>query len=272
MSPLRRLAAIVGWTPRVQAVGERIDRLGDEGFVAALDELARDAAKGASPGDVEAMLACALFFLRGREDRIAPLLEAARSTEKNIAVALLGEAAPHKALSHRGRLRDQGGPRRVIREATIRHPSADEMRAALLDSAWTELFPDIIPQPGAYEASRERIRLPPAHVAMQVRQLATRSDSGVIGDLLDDRAMGVREVVKIAARRPTMPALVEAIVARDRWIARLEVRAALVENPFTPTRATLLLLPTCRASLRALAKANVHPRVNELVALLSASA
>lgn len=272
MSPLRRLSAIVGCAPRVQAVGERIERLGDDGFVAALDELARDAAMGASPADVEAMLACALFFLRGREDRIAPLLDAARRTEKSVAVALFEEASPHKALSHRGRLRDRGGPRRVIREATIRHPSADEVRAVFDDAPWLDGYPSWLPEAGAYEASKERIRLPPAHVAMQVRQLATRNDSGVIRNLLFDRAMSAREVVKIAARRPTSADLVDEIVAHDGWIARPDVRTALVENPFTPTRTVLLLLPTCRASFRALAKADVHPRVCELVAKLNASA
>lgn len=277
MSPLRRLAAIVGIPLRVHAVEERITRLGDAGFVDALDTLARAAATGASTADADAMLACALYFCRhAGEDRVGALAAAARGRPgATVALALLDAASPHKALSPRGRLRDQGGPRRVIREATLRSPSSDEVRAMVeattRDTPWSDVYARFLPDHD-YEASWERVRLPPAYVAMQVRGLARHNDPGVVGTLLGDPAMSLRQVLRIASRRPTSPEIVATILARDGWITRAEVRAALVENPFTPTRVVLLLLPTCRGSLRALANANVHPRVRELVALLSAAA
>lgn len=279
MSPLRRLAAIVGWTSRVQAVGDRIVRLGPDAFVDAIDELARDAAKGATVADVDAMLACALFFLRGREDTIPPLAEAARKTERMVALALLDDAEPHKALSRLGRPRDQGGPRRVIRDVLVRNESSEEARESLRklysEEPWKSLLKgsveDRLPQ-GDWDASWERVRLPPAHVAMQVRRLASSGDTGIVRTLLDERLTRPKDVLRIASKRPLSPDAVDALVERDGWILRPEVRAALVENPFTPTRVSLLFLPTCRASFRSIAKADLHPRLKELVKTLSAAA
>ena len=276
---MRRLAAIVGWMPRVQAVGDRIERLGADGFVDAIDELARDAARGATAADVDAMLACALFFLRGREDSIAPLVESARNNERTVALALFEDAAPHKGLSRLGRPRDQGGPRRVVRDVLVRNESSAEARESLLklysEEPWKSLLKgsveDRLPQE-EYEASWERVRLPPAHVAMQVRRLASTGDTGVVRTLLDERLTRPKDVLRIAAKRPLTQDVVVALVVRDAWILRPEVRAALVENPFTPTRVSLLFLPTCRASFRAITKADLHPRLQELVKTLSAAA
>ena len=130
---------------------------------------------------------------------------------------------------------------------------------------------DRLPQE-EYEASWERVRLPPAHVAMQVRRLASTGDTGVVRTLLDERLTRPKDVLRIAAKRPLTQDVVVALVARDAWILRPEVRAALVENPFTPTRVSLLFLPTCRASFRAITKADLHPRLQELVKTLSAAA
>ncbi|MBS2018668.1 MAG: hypothetical protein JST00_37725 [Deltaproteobacteria bacterium] len=277
MSPLRKLAAIVGLPPRVQAVGDRIRRLGDEGFVAALSELARDAARGARVADADAMLACALFFLRGEPDRLAPLVAAARRTGDGVALAMLDDAPAHKALSYRGRLRDQGAPRKVVREAWVSTTSAPEEESDPWDDApWNDepsrdpppfgvlAFEDGMPGP---TPERELVRLPPANVAMQARQLTSHNAPGVIRSLLLENVTGLREVVRIASRRPTMPSIVAEIVAHDRWIARMEVRTALVQNPFTPTRTALLLLPTCHARCE-LSDGAVHPRLRELSALL----
>jgi len=263
----------------VHAVGDRIEGLGAEGFVAAIDELARDAAMGATVADVDAMLACALFFLRGREDRVAPLVESARRIERTVALALFEDAAPHKGLSRLGRPRDRGGPRRIVRDVLTRNPSSEEDRESLRrlysEEPWSSLLQgsveDRLPQED-YEASWERVRLPPAHVAMQVRRLASTGDSGVVRTLLDERLTRPKDVLRIASKRPLDPEIVGAIVARDTWILRPEIRAALVENPFTPTRVSLLLVPTCRASFRSIAKADLHPRLHELVKTLSAAA
>lgn len=276
MSPLRRLAAIFGLPPRVQAVGDRIRRLGDDAFVAAMSELARDAARGATVADVDAMLACALFFLRGDPDRLAPLVIAARKVGDPVALAMLEDAPAHKALSHRGRLRDQGPPRKVVREVWVSTTSAPEESPPWDDAPWHD-EPSRDPAPFGVLAledglpgptpGRELMRLPPAHVAMQARQLASHNAPRVIRTLLLENVTGLREVVRIASRRPSMPSLVAELVAHDGWIARVEVRTALVQNPFTPTRTALFLLPTCHARCE-LSDGAVHPRLRELGALL----
>lgn len=70
----------------------------------------------------------------------------------------------------------------------------------------------------------------------------------VIEKLLDQRWLRLRDVVLIAARRPTVPALSWAIASRDRWFFQAPVREALAQNPFSPTSLVLALLPTVATS------------------------
>lgn len=70
----------------------------------------------------------------------------------------------------------------------------------------------------------------------------------VIEKLLDQRWLRVRDVVLIAARRPTVPALSWAVATRDRWFFQAPVREALAQNPFSPTSLVLALLPTVSTS------------------------
>jgi len=62
----------------------------------------------------------------------------------------------------------------------------------------------------------------------------THHDPGFISRLLDARWVGKADVVTIAARRPSVPAISLAVATRDRWFQAREVRIALAENPFTP--------------------------------------
>ncbi len=70
----------------------------------------------------------------------------------------------------------------------------------------------------------------------------------VVEKLLDQRWLRLRDVVLIAARRPTVPALAWAIASRDRWFFQAPVREALAQNPFSPTSLVLALLPTVATS------------------------
>ena len=305
--PLRSLAAIVELPSRVHAVGERVARLGSAGFVAALDVLARDAARGATSADSDAMLACALWLASaGRRALIEDLLEAAKRGEHLVVSALLDDGPAHKQLSRHGRLPDGGGPNRVERyrkfwsppesalaihldELHFRsHPSDDhELPAERQILLWSPALPawereydsaealGVPEMPEAREGREERgawirvpLRLP--ELAKQLERLAMRPDPAVLRALLRDRAVRLRDVVMIAARRPTTAPIVAELVAHVGWMARPSVRTAMLENPFTPTRTALLLLPTCRARLRAVARANVHPRLRALAMLLVA--
>ena len=109
----------------------------------------------------------------------------------------------------------------------------------------------------------------PASVRRAVTRLGQHHSAFTIGRLLDDPSTREGDVIAIAARRPTTPAIVRHLTSRPRWMQLPSVRAALVANPCTPTRVALLLAATCLPRLRGIAAAgNVHPRVRELARLV----
>ncbi|RME23274.1 MAG: hypothetical protein D6798_13865 [Deltaproteobacteria bacterium] len=69
-------------------------------------------------------------------------------------------------------------------------------------------------------------------------------DWRVIRQLLDNPRIIERDVVKIAAMRPTRPEILELIATHRRWASRYPVRRALALNPYTPTPIVRRLLPT----------------------------
>lgn len=73
-------------------------------------------------------------------------------------------------------------------------------------------------------------------------QLLRRPEPEVMPHLLQNPRVIERDVVRLAARRPTDPALQRAIIRSPRWGARHAVKRALVLNPYTPTELALRLL------------------------------
>jgi hypothetical protein len=74
-----------------------------------------------------------------------------------------------------------------------------------------------------------------AFVTRRLREPAlVHHDPAFIGRLLDTRWIRPSDVVRIASRRPTSPAIVLAIATRDRWFEEVPVRAAIAANPYTP--------------------------------------
>lgn len=85
----------------------------------------------------------------------------------------------------------------------------------------------------------------------------------VIRQLLQNPRVIEKLVIRIAARRPNRPEILEEIYREPRWRARPEVRLSLVRNPYTPPRLALALLPTLkRRELKdVLFDGMVHPEV-----------
>jgi len=69
-------------------------------------------------------------------------------------------------------------------------------------------------------------------------------DHRVIRILLDNPMLVERDVVKIAAMRPTRPEVLEAVARHRRWASRYAVRKALTCNPHTPPPIARRLVPT----------------------------
>jgi hypothetical protein len=93
----------------------------------------------------------------------------------------------------------------------------------------------------------------------------------VVRRLLRGPALRLDEALVIASRRPTSDAIVREITGSLRWMGRIEVREALVANPFVRPRVALALLPTVLSpARRALGRGAVHPLLARAVAELHA--
>ncbi|PID39183.1 MAG: hypothetical protein CSB49_01935 [Proteobacteria bacterium] len=64
----------------------------------------------------------------------------------------------------------------------------------------------------------------------------------VVHNLLENPRLVERDVVQLAARRPTDPEVQRVIFSSRRWICRYAVKRALVLNPYTPTELAIRLL------------------------------
>ncbi len=89
----------------------------------------------------------------------------------------------------------------------------------------------------------------------------------VIQNLLDNRRLVERDVVRIAAMRPTNPDVLSALARHARWSANYRVRKALACNPYTPRPLAIRLLPSLLVQdLRlALQSVDLDPAVEEEV-------
>jgi len=109
-------------------------------------------------------------------------------------------------------------------------------------------------KPTARETFTENEHL---EMPLGVRRAAARStDRFVLDRLLHDRNHRVialllnnpriieRDVIKIAAARPTRPEVLEQVARHRKWSSRYRVRKTLACNPYTPAPIARRLLPT----------------------------
>jgi hypothetical protein len=87
----------------------------------------------------------------------------------------------------------------------------------------------------------------------------------VVLHLLSHDALSLADVVRIAARRPSTPAIARTIAA-SRWLGHQRVREALVCNPYAETWLSMVLLPTVRRGI--CRGAHVDPELVQLEAEL----
>lgn len=109
------------------------------------------------------------------------------------------------------------------------NPTADE---ALVDNEHLSL-----PLGVRRSAARTRDRL-------LLDRLVHDRDPRVIAMLLDNPRVVERDVVRIAAMRPTRPEVLAELARHARWSSNYRVRKALACNPYTPRPVALRLLPS----------------------------
>lgn len=100
---------------------------------------------------------------------------------------------------------------------------------------------DIVPRPK--EPVGYRISLARRALAGAIERLLFDPDARVVRVLLGNPRLTEAEVLKLAASRRASADALAAIAQDDRWIARYPVKVALANNPATPTRIVLGLLP-----------------------------
>jgi hypothetical protein len=186
----------------------------------------------ARQGDARArrsLLACCIALVQaGSEPWVQALEREAAAQALPTLAALFGDVEPHRALRWPGRLPD---------------PCVSRHRAALVS-----VF-----------ALQRRLRM---RWLLPMDRILAHPDPQVVRGLLQAPTLRLPEALAIAARRPTSDAIVGELTRSLRWIARVEVREALVANPFVRPRVALLLLPTILApARRALGRGAVHPLV-----------
>jgi hypothetical protein len=185
----------------------------------------------------KAILACAIALVQeDHENWVADLSREAAAQALPIVSAILQRVPPHFAVR---RLPDPHVPGGLL--------------ASFLD--------------GEHGGTMGRSYLLRSHL---IEQLLLNPDAQVVRRLLAARGLLPRDAVIVASRRPTSTLIVREVLASIRWVERLEVREALVSNPFVETHIALRLLPTVSTSARrSLARGGVHPVLQKVAASLA---
>lgn len=127
----------------------------------------------------------------------------------------------------------------------------------------------ILPRPK--EPVGYRISLARQALTGVIERLLFDPDARVVRVLLGNPRLTEAEVLRLAASRRAGPESLEAIAQNDGWIARYPVKVALANNPATPTRIVLGLLPyLLRQDLRELSASCSRAEVRAQTAALLA--
>ncbi len=114
-----------------------------------------------------------------------------------------------------------------------------------------------------------RIAMARRPIPALIERLLFDSDARVVRTILTNPRLTEAEVLKLAASRRVAPEILGAVAQCDRWITRYPVKLALANNPVTPTRVVLGLLPyLMRQDLQWLATGARRDEVREQAASL----
>lgn len=102
-----------------------------------------------------------------------------------------------------------------------------------------------------------------SHEKDTIDRLLSDPDPTVIGNLLNNPRTTLKEVLKIASKRPNSVEILRLLTAHRVWSRRYEVKKAIVLNPYTPPRIAIgllgfLLIQDLKA---ASADKSIHPEV-----------
>ncbi len=217
-STLRAMHGLPEAAQRQTVLGERLAQHSPAAAAGLIDSILRGAISGdASSRDAAVALALWILAEPAASTTLTAIRDAASADERHAVAAILGTGPGRCAIAARGRLAEIG--------IAVEGPLGIEPRAP-----WQ-------PQRQLHRRSR----------------LLAHHDPRMIRRLVMQRWIRCRDVVAIAARRPTTEAILREVCASPRWMLHAEVREALAANPFTPAGVVLPLLATLpRLALRRL--------------------
>lgn len=231
-----RTIRVVGAFPELQMRRAKLDEvlraLSPEEAVWFIDQLVRGALWGRT-AEVDAMLATSSWLIRLRladeYELLQGLYVAAHETKRDSILSMLRDFPAHQALGPGVRLPDTKLP--IPREVSL-----GEKRTL---------------------ASGQDRRI--------LERLIHDNNPLVIEKLMRNPLIRIQDVIAMASRRPTLPALLIPIVMSDSWFIETRVRETLVQNPFVPTGIALRVLPTLHATLlrKLRFSGDLHPEIVE---------
>jgi hypothetical protein len=216
LAGLRDLAVARGF------LADRCATLGAPSFAQELEPLLARASAG-HERERGAMVVVASFIAgacaRGEAARLHALGAAAAEASLPLTHALFAEGEARKTLAPRGRLADGSIP--VFADLSGLPWPKPAWQSA---KEWREMRAWCARSPSA----------PLRSMLPRVEQMRAHHDPIFIARLLDQRWISERSVVAVAARRPTVAAIVLAVATRDRWFRVAAIRRAIEENPYAP--------------------------------------
>jgi hypothetical protein len=128
---------------------------------------------------------------------------------------------------------------------------------------------EVVPRPT--EPVGYRISLARRALTGALERLLLDPDPRVVRVLLGNPRLTEADVVKLASSRRANAEVLDTVAQDDRWIVRYRVKVALANNPGTPTRVVLSLLPyLMRQDLREVSGSATRPEVRDHAASLMA--
>ncbi|MCX7990683.1 MAG: hypothetical protein N2999_01410 [Proteobacteria bacterium] len=99
-----------------------------------------------------------------------------------------------------------------------------------------------------------------------IRRMLLEKDPYVVKYLLSNPIITEKDVLKIASGRPTKEEVIKVIYTFDKWINLYSVKEAIVKNPYSPFRLSLLMLFFMQQrELRTIHSDNtLHPVIREI--------
>ncbi|GAB4442949.1 MAG: hypothetical protein OHK0040_13880 [bacterium] len=75
-----------------------------------------------------------------------------------------------------------------------------------------------------------------------LKRMLLEKDPLVVKHLLNNPLITEKEVLKIISSRPNTAAVIKVVFASEKWIKSYNVKEAIIKNPYSPFRISLLLL------------------------------